>query len=137
VWPVCFRAGSLGEGLPRRDLWVSPDHAMFLDGVLVPARSLINATSVVRAERVRTVSYIHVELDEHDLIFAEGAPTESFIDDGSRAWFDNAAEFEATHGREADTPARYCAARLHGGDVVEAIRRRLAWIWAARSDAAA
>jgi hypothetical protein len=133
VWPVCFRAWSLGEGLPRRDLWVSPDHAMFLDGILVPARNLINAVSIVRAEGVCSVNYIHVELDEHDVILAEGAPTESFVDDGSRFWFDNAAEFEALHGREAETSARYCAPRLDSGYEVEAIRRRLAWIWAAEA----
>ena len=39
------------------------------------------------------VSYFHIELETHDVIFAEGAPSETFIDDNSRGMFHNAHEF--------------------------------------------
>ena len=124
--PIMFRAGSLADNVPMRDLLVSPKHAMFLDGVLVPAEVLVNGVSVVRCTDREQVDYYHVELDTHDVLLAEGAPSESFIDDGSRGIFRNAAEFERLYpGVEASIPD-YCAPRIEDGELVEAIRRRIA-----------
>ena len=68
VQPVRFRAGSLGEGLPRRDLLVSPEHAMFLHGLLILARLLVNGQNIMRESVPEQVVYFHVELDHHDVI---------------------------------------------------------------------
>ncbi len=54
VQPIRFRAGSLGEDLPRRDLLVSPEHAMFLDGLLIPARCLVNGSTIVQERGLRS-----------------------------------------------------------------------------------
>ncbi len=122
--PVRFLAGSLGDCLPRRDLLVSPEHAMFLDGVLVPARCLVNGFTIVR-QGVSQVDYHHVELDSHDLLLAEGSPSESFVDDESRGMFHNAHEFAALYP-DAPRADGYCARRLEQGTELEVIRRRLA-----------
>jgi hypothetical protein len=124
--PICFTAGSLGEGLPRRDLWISPHHAMYLDGVLVEAKDLVNGVSIVQAEEVDRVDYFHIELDGHDVILAEGAWSETFVDDDSRGMFQNAQEFATLYPDDVLRPARYCAPRLDDGFEVEAIRQRLA-----------
>jgi hypothetical protein len=87
--PVRIVAGALAAGVPRRDLLVSPDHAMLIDGLLVPARLLVNGATVVRELGMRHVTYFHVELDAHDLLLAEGAPTESYLDTGNRGMFEN------------------------------------------------
>ncbi|CAA2157879.1 hypothetical protein MBRA_03232 [Methylobacterium brachiatum] len=128
VLPVCVKAGALADAVPARDLWVSPDHALFLDGVLIPAERLVNGVTVVKAERVETVTYWHVELDSHDVLVAEGAAAESFVDDGGRAIFHNAASFRTLYPSQ---PARigaaaYCAPRVEDGYALEAVRRRLA-----------
>ncbi|MCG4256549.1 Hint domain-containing protein [Acetobacter senegalensis] len=125
VLPVIIRAGALGDGLPRRDLCVSPLHAMALEGVLIPAVCLINGISILQAERIDEVTYFHVELETHDILLAEGAPSESFVDDDSRNMFHNAAEFRRLYPDAAPLPAVYCAPRIEEGLVLEAIRARL------------
>ncbi len=118
--PILLRAGSLGPGVPARDLRVSALHALFIEGVLVPAMLLVNGVSILREAPRGAVEYLHVELDRHDIVLAEGAPAESFRDEASRSMFDNAG---AWHGRGAEGPA--CAARLEHGFALEALRRRI------------
>jgi autotransporter passenger strand-loop-strand repeat protein len=123
VLPVKFAAGALGDGLPRRDLFVSPLHAMFIEGMLVPAHLLVNGTSIVQVAQMEGVEYFHLELDTHDIILAEGAYSESFVDDGTRAMFHNAAERQPV---PTPRPAMYCAPRVEDGHALHHIRRRLA-----------
>jgi hypothetical protein len=89
VLPVRVRAGALGVGRPGRDLVLSPDHAVFLRGVLIPVRYLLNGATIVQ-EAAESVTYWHLELDRHDVVLAEGLPCESFLDTGNRGAFDNA-----------------------------------------------
>ena len=94
--------------------------------MLVEAKDLVNGVSIVQAERVDEVAYFHIELETHDVILAEGAPSESFVDDDSRFMFHNAHEYVARYPESAKRPARYCAPRLEIGYEVEEIRRKLA-----------
>jgi O-antigen biosynthesis protein len=126
VLPILFRAGSLGERLPQRDLWVSPGHAMWVDGMLIPARALVNGTSIVQEKAVDEVTYIHIEFNTHDVIYAEGAPSESFVDDESRLLFDNAAEYWTLYPGARPEHARLCAQLVEEGEALEAVRQRLA-----------
>jgi hypothetical protein len=126
VLPVCIKARAIEDNVPRRDLWISPHHAMYLDGVLIEAKDLVNGVSIVQAERVDSVDYFHIELDSHDVIIAEGALSESFIDDDSRGMFHNAHEYDALYAGEGRRRARYCAPRLDHGYQVEAVRQRIA-----------
>ena len=90
VRPIRLRRNSLADSVPRRDLLVSPDHALFLDGVLIPARLLVNGATIVQEETFDAIEYFHVELDRHAILLAEGAAAESYLDTGNRGMFDNA-----------------------------------------------
>jgi T5SS/PEP-CTERM-associated repeat protein len=84
VWPVRVAAGAFGAGRPHRDLFLSPDHAVYVGEVLIPVKHLINGSSITQVP-VDRVTYHHLELAEHDVLLAEGLPAESFLDmrDGS------------------------------------------------------
>jgi collagen type I/II/III/V/XI/XXIV/XXVII alpha len=91
VWPVRVAAGAFGPGRPGRDLLVSPDHAIYVNGALVPAKCLINGGSIIQVRQDR-VTYFHVELPHHDVILAEDLPVESYLDTGERDKFDRHGE---------------------------------------------
>ena len=89
IWPVRIRAGAFGAGMPHTDLFLSPDHAVHVGNVLVPAGYLINGTTIVQVPADR-VDYYHVELPRHDVLLAEGLAVESYLDTGNRDGFANA-----------------------------------------------
>ena len=88
VWPVRVQAGAFGRGLPRRALFLSPDHAVFVGDALIPIKYLINGTTIAQVPMDK-VTYYHVQLPHHDLLLAEGLPVESYLDSGDRSNFDN------------------------------------------------
>jgi hypothetical protein len=89
VWPVRIAAGTFGEGQPFRDLFLSPDHAVFVMGVMVPVKYLIDGLSIATVPVAEAV-YYHVELERHEAIFASGLAVESYLETGGRGRFDNA-----------------------------------------------
>ena len=96
VWPIRVQAGAFGTNLPHRDLRLSPDHAVLIDGVLIPIRYLINGKTIVQ-EQMDEVTYYHVELDQHDVLLAEGLPCESYLDTGNRSAFANGGDEVMLH----------------------------------------
>lgn len=84
--PVLIRKGALGN---TRDLRVSQEHRMLITGwraematgsheVLVAAKHLVNGNDIV-IEEGKTVEYIHLLFDRHQIVFAEGIASESYL----------------------------------------------------------
>jgi hypothetical protein len=96
--PVCISAGSLGEGLPKRDLYVSAGHSMKIADHLVDARLLVNGVTITQHQRFEPLEYYHIDLGEHHCILAEGAWSESYLEcNDNRKSFANADEFYDTY----------------------------------------
>ncbi|MCA3286542.1 MAG: Hint domain-containing protein, partial [Roseomonas sp.] len=129
--PILIKAGAIAPGMPARDLRVSPDHAMEIDGHLIPAKHLVNGSSIIQEVWCRRVRYFHLELEAHGLLLSEGTWSESYLDDGKRHAFNNAAltglflDFEAGRSKgEYDHMA--CLPVLRQGLKLDEIHGRIA-----------
>jgi hypothetical protein len=128
VRPVLIEPDALADGVPSRELRVSPDHALFLDGMLVPAKALLNGTSIYQDRAAMNVTYYHIELPQHDVLFAEGTPAETYLDCGQRGVFDNTAEPVILHPdfMQSRRQAEGCAPLCFDGEALAPLRARLA-----------
>ncbi|MBE7211365.1 MAG: Hint domain-containing protein, partial [Gluconacetobacter diazotrophicus] len=89
-WLVRIRAGAFADAMPWRDLWVTGEHGILVDGGLVPARMLVNGGSILLDRTRPRYTFHHLELVRHGILFAEGLPAESYLDTGNRVAFANA-----------------------------------------------
>ncbi len=126
VLPVRVHAGAFGPGVPARDVVLSPDHAVFQDGHLVPIRYLLNGATIVQ-EAAGSITYWHVELDRHSVVSAAGLPVESYLDTGNRGAFANGGLPVQLHPDFALRvwDAESCAPLCTAGPVLAEIRTRL------------
>ncbi|MFY9247049.1 MAG: Hint domain-containing protein [Roseicyclus sp.] len=110
-------AGALADRLPLRDLVLTADHALLIDGLLINAGALVNGTTITELRDLpERVTVYHIETEAHDVILAEGTPAETFIDYAGRQAFDNYAEYVALYDADrpiAENPApRISSARM-------------------------
>ncbi|GAW35837.1 hypothetical protein RA2_02905 [Roseovarius sp. A-2] len=101
--PVRVKAGALGNNLPHTDLLVTADHALIIDELAINAGALVNGTTIV-FERVedlpQKVTYYHIETEDHNVVLANGAAAETYVDYIERRGFDNYAEYVDLYGEE-------------------------------------
>jgi len=130
VWPIRIRPGALGHGTPHCDLWLSAEHAVLIDGVLVPIGLLVNGISIVR-EPVDTIAYFHIELPRHDVLRAHSVLCESYLDTGNRADFENGGSVVTAHStfgpgaQDEIWRTHACAPQCRNGPRLTAIRSML------------
>jgi len=125
VWPIQIKAGAFADQQPSRDLWVSPGHSIFVSDVLIPAGHLVNGATIVQVP-TESIEYWHVELDQHDVLLAEGLAAESYLDTGNRTAFDNGGDYiEAHPDFKPKHSAQSCAPLILEGKVLEGVRTSL------------
>jgi hypothetical protein len=101
--PIRVARSAIDDDTPHRDVYLSPRHCIFFNEVLIPVMYLINETSIAPGmpSDMSAIEYYHIELDTHEVIYAEGALVESFIDDcSSRENFSNFVQYERLYGVE-------------------------------------
>ena len=139
--PIRIKAGALGHNMPERDTLVSPQHRMLVstpdtrlmfeqDEVLVAAKYLVNGDTITVANDVMEVEYFHMLFDTHQVVYADGAPSESYhpVHQSMEAFSDEVrAEIielfpELNHSQHAyGQAARYSLYRYEG----EALARQM------------
>ena len=124
VHPVRVAIGAFGPGRPSRELWLSPDHAVYIGDVLIPVKYLINGASIAQVP-MDQVTYFHVELPQHAVLLAENLPAESYLDTGDRSNFANSDGPVALYPDFASRvwDAEGCAPLVVTGPELEAAQR--------------
>lgn len=91
IRPIRVAPGAMAANVPSRPVLLSPEHAVAVDGRLIPIRLLTNGATIRPDPACRTITYYHVELHAHDVLLSEGLAVESYLDTGNRGMFENAA----------------------------------------------
>ena len=110
VVPVRVSRFAIDGQTPQRDLYLSQEHSLLIDGVLIPVKYLVNGRSIAfddDAKMSATIEYFTIELDTHEVIFAEGMAAETFRYTGGRhqiAW-DNLGDYQDLFGEHQVMPA--------------------------------
>jgi Hint domain len=100
VAPIRVARFALHDQYPRRDLYLSPNHSLFVDGFLIPVEWLVNGRSIALAamDHRDAIDYFNIELETHEVVFAEGAPAETLLVSNDREDFANFVEYERLYG---------------------------------------
>jgi hypothetical protein len=110
VAPIKICRSALAPNIPHRDLYLSPAHALYLDGVLVCVRGLVNDRTILRCSNAGEdkLTYFHLELEDHRVVVAEGAAVESALCEGmipfAPIWFGGRRSELASRLRSAISP---------------------------------
>jgi hypothetical protein len=101
VLPIRLARFAIDDHTPYRDLYLSPLHCVFFNEALIPVKYLVNETSITPGtpSEMSALEYYHVELDTHEVIYAEGALVESY-DGWNRDNFSNVMQYERLYGAE-------------------------------------
>jgi hypothetical protein len=135
VVPVKIARGAFNGDLPHSDLYVSPGHRVLINGLLISAGDLVNGISITRLKSTNSevLEYLHIELESHDVVLANGAPAETLEGNATRIEFDNFDEYVAMYGTALTQQTPYAPIMARNGRR-QALRSHLRGIMAPLCD---
>lgn len=86
-YPVRVLKNAIAEGIPYKDMLITPEHSLFFKNKFVPVRMLVNGRSIFYDRSILSYDYFHIETEDHSVIWADGMMTESYLDTGNRSTF--------------------------------------------------
>ena len=100
-YPICFTPGSIDKNnnMPSLDLYVSPEHSIYVNKQMIPAKLLVNGKTIFQdtSFKNRSIEYYHIEMPYHCAIISNGVLTESYLDSGNRGIFKDAPRLRKKH----------------------------------------
>lgn len=97
-YPVRISKGALADNVPFKDMLVTPEHCLFINGAFIPARMLVNGKNISYDTRYAVYDYYHVETEQHAVIEADGVLTETYLDTGNRTSFISLSDSDVVAG---------------------------------------
>lgn len=97
-YPVRILKDAISDGLPYKDMLITAEHCLFFEKSFIPARMLVNGTSIFYDKTISSYTYYHIETNPHSVIRADGMLTESYLDTGNRRAFQQMGKIATLHG---------------------------------------
>ena len=132
VLPIRVARSALGPDIPHADLYLTQTHGLLIDGVLVAAGNLVNGTTITRYEawELGELEFFHIKLEQHDVLYAEGAPCETLLNVDENAA--NFAEYLRHYGPSTTEEAPCVPVLRYGyrrGEIKSCLRSAISpWI---------
>ncbi|EHD13646.1 hypothetical protein CIN_10050 [Commensalibacter intestini A911] len=125
-YPVRIVKDAIAKGVPYKDLLVTAEHCLFFEDKFIPARMLVNGSTIYYDYSITSYEYYHLETQDHAVIIADGVRTESYLDTGNRHAFNRdqkviETSFQSAKDWEVDAAAPLVVAQ----DVVEPLYNKL------------
>lgn len=99
-YPVRILKNAISENVPFKDMLITPEHCLFVEGKFIPARMLVNGRSIYYDTSITSYDYYHIETEKHSVIMADGMLTESYLDTGNRCNFRQAGKVIRIGGKQ-------------------------------------
>lgn len=124
-WPVRIRKDAFADHIPHRDLLLTNEHCLFIDGGFIPVRMLVNGKSIFYDRSIRNYAYYHLAPEEHAVIRANGLQTESFLDTHGACHLETPELVNALTSSLKSWESDACAPLVTARSDVEPVFRRL------------
>lgn len=124
-FPVRISRHALGEGVPFKDMLITAEHCLFIDGAFIPVRMLVNGRTIRYDRTIGAYEYFHIETASHSIVRADGVLSESYLDTGGRRAFRQTGKVHVLGSRQLNWTDWAAAPLMTGRDFVQPVYERI------------